>query len=137
MAGLNEAVKAALKGPERKDIKIRGHGFNVKKADKKVVKGETHIWGQISHKLRFQPDDQVFYEIIIKGGQIVKIKRSIKGGGWGSVAGKVASAIAAYVGVPIPPAKAEELYKIVEKLIVGDWVEACDVMIAAIALEVV
>jgi hypothetical protein len=137
MAGLNEAVKAALKGPERKDIKIRTHGFNVKRSDKKVVKGETHIWGQISHRLSLQPDDQVFYEIVTSGGKIKPIKRTIKGGGWSALAGKAAAVLGGYFGVPIPPDVAEDLYKKVEKLVVGDWVEACDVIIAAIALEVV
>lgn len=137
MAGLDAAVKAAMKGPERKDIKIRGHGFNVKKADRKLVKGETHVWGQLSHKLRWAPDDQVFYEIVVKDQKIKKVTRSIKGGGWKSWAGKVATVLGGYVGVPIPPATAEALYEKIDGLVVGDWIEAADVILAAVALETV
>lgn len=135
MAGLDAAVKAALKGPENKGISIRGHGFNVKKADRKVVSGETHVWGQISHKLRWQPDDQVFYEIVIAKKKIVKVTRSIKGGTWKKVAGKVATVAGGWIGVPLPPETAEKAYEIISDLVVGDWIEAGDVIIAAVALE--
>jgi len=132
MAGLDAAVKAALKGPERKDIKIRKHDFNVKKASKKVVNGETHIAGQISHRVRWTPDDQVFYAIVLKDKKVTKVTRSIKGGGWGKMAGKLAAWI-----VGSDAATAEEIYEKVEGLVVGNWIEAADVIIGAVALEAV
>jgi len=132
MAGLDAAVKAALKGPERKDIKIRKHDFNVKKASKQVVKGETHIAGQISHRVRWTPDDQVFYAIVIKNKKITKVTRSIEGGGWGKLAGKLAAWV-----VGADAATAEEIYGDFEGHVVGNWKEAADVIIGAVALEAV
>jgi hypothetical protein len=87
MAGLNEAIQAALEGPERKDIKINTHNFNVKPVTRDEHDGELHVWGQISHKLTVRPDDQIFYHIVKKDGAILTTDINVNKGGWQKIAG--------------------------------------------------
>jgi hypothetical protein len=65
---LNAAVEAALKGPERKKIKIARHEFNVKPAKITRENGDVIIDGgdgrHISHHISMSPDDQVMYKAI-------------------------------------------------------------------------
>lgn len=136
MAGLNEAVKAALHGPERKDILIRGHGFNVKPIDRQDVNGEIHIWGQISHKLAHRPDDQMYYHLLKKNGNLISIDRQINKGGWEGLATPVAVVVGAYFGIPIQPGDVRSAFDRIAQINPNGWQQACDVIIGAIALHV-
>ena len=62
------------KTKEKKKLKIGGHEFNVKPA-KFVTNpdGTLVITGQISHHLTLRDDDQVYYTIEKKNGQVVKL----------------------------------------------------------------
>lgn len=65
-ANLEKALKSIIQGPSKKKIKIAKHGFNVKKVD--VVRKNNRILvngnkgHHLSHRLKFRPDDQIFYE---------------------------------------------------------------------------
>jgi hypothetical protein len=59
---------------EKKKLKIGGHEFNVKPA--KITRepdGTVVITGQISHHLTLRDDDQVYYTIKKKNGQVTKL----------------------------------------------------------------
>jgi hypothetical protein len=59
---------------EKKKLKIGGHEFNVKPA--KITTepdGTVVITGQISHHLTLRDDDQVYYTIKKKNGQVTKL----------------------------------------------------------------
>jgi hypothetical protein len=67
---LMKAARAAVCGPEIKGIDLDGHGFNVKPAA--ITAGAngatTLVKGQISHRLSWRPDDQVYYRISYGNG---------------------------------------------------------------------
>ena len=59
---------------EKKKLKIGGHEFNVKPAKISTKPdGTVVITGQISHHLTLRDDDQVYYTIEKKNGQVVKL----------------------------------------------------------------
>jgi hypothetical protein len=59
---------------EKKKLKIGGHEFNVKPAKISTKPdGTVVITGQISHHLTLRDDDQVYYTIEKKSGQVVKL----------------------------------------------------------------
>lgn len=69
---LSITSKVILQGPERKKFKIGGrHRFNIKPGN--LVRHPLHgmvvsLSGQISHCLRFRPDDQVYYTVKFTDG---------------------------------------------------------------------
>jgi hypothetical protein len=136
MAGLDEAIAAALNGPERKDIEISGHGFNVKPCSRdNQANGDLHVKGQISHKLTHRPDDQIYYHIVKKDGLVMSIDADVKNGGWPKVAGPIGSAIAGYFGKPIPPNVITDAMQKVADVNPDGWAQACDTIITAIAVR--
>ena len=135
MAGLNEAVHAAIHGPERQDIDIRGHGFNVKPITRQDVNGVLHAWGQISHKLKFRPDDQVFFHLQKKDGMMQIVDRELNRGGWQKLAGPASSVIAAYFGVPLAPEAVSGVMNSIADINPSGWEQACDMIIASVALH--
>ena len=59
---------------EKKKLKIGGHEFNVKPAKISTKPdGTVVITGQISHHLTLRDDDQVYYTIEKKSGQVTKL----------------------------------------------------------------
>lgn len=136
MAGLNEAIQAALVGPERRDIDIRGHGFNVKPVDRQMVNQVFHIWGQISHKLRWRPDDQIYFHIVKTGDIVTSVDRQINRGGWGKILDPIGVVAGAYFGVPIPPGAVNGAVDAIARINPDGWEQACDMIIAAVAISV-
>lgn len=69
-AALMKAAHAALCGPSIKNLHVGGHDFNVKRASvDETSSGEPHkVSGQISHRLAFRTDDQIYYTIGYKDG---------------------------------------------------------------------
>jgi hypothetical protein len=59
---------------EKKKLKVGGHEFNVKPAKISTKPdGTVVIVGQISHHLTLRDDDQVYYTIEKKNGQVTKL----------------------------------------------------------------
>ena len=98
--------------------------------------------GQLSHQLKFQPDDQVNYLIqktfdpATKSWIIQKMDWKVERGGWGSVAGAILSAVGAANGVPIPPQIGEAVVDKLTDEAAGNWREAAKKTITAIAVKV-
>lgn len=83
--GFRKALKAALNGPELKDVEWSkdGHDFNVKQVVVKQEGDGLKIDGSeghhISHRLRFRPDDQVFYTCrVTKEGKVEDLQVNVK-----------------------------------------------------------
>jgi hypothetical protein len=72
---LDRAMKAALEGPPIKGISIAEHGFNVKPIVITRFDGGVEVYGgeghHISHRLKWRPDDQVYYKFKKYYGQPV------------------------------------------------------------------
>ncbi|MBC8003003.1 MAG: hypothetical protein H7X97_10495 [Opitutaceae bacterium] len=136
MAGLTEAVHAALDGPGREDIEISQHRFDVKRAQRLDFNADTHVWGQISHKPRTRPYEHVYFHIIKKGGILTSMERHANPSGWEGVHGRVAVVLAGLHGVPIPPEAVSVATDQLGQIVPDGWEQACDLMITAIALRV-
>jgi hypothetical protein len=68
-AALDAAIHAALKGPEKKKIKVARHEWNVKKIDITRDGGVLVVDGRsghhISHHRAWVPDDQIYFGFAI------------------------------------------------------------------------
>ncbi len=94
-----KAMRAALFGPEVKELRLDEHEFNVKRVRVARASGGVLIDGQsgrhISHHLSFRPDDQVFYRAFVTDfGTVQDIQVNVKTSGqtlkeWANVAKKV------------------------------------------------
>ncbi len=104
------ALKAALDGPQAKDVEwtSNGHDFNVKKAHISKVAGELLIDGtdghHLSHRLRFRPDDQLFYKCrVAPSGDVRSLEINVKSSvdilkDWFETAGKIAAVAGTILG---------------------------------------
>jgi hypothetical protein len=77
------AMKAALQGPQVKELKLAKHEFNVKPIRVETVQNGIKIFGDdghhISHCLAWRADDQVYYSCqVTKEGKIKDLEVSIK-----------------------------------------------------------
>lgn len=134
---MEDAVKAAIEGPEKKKLKVFDHHFNVKPVEIHREENRTIINGHISNHLRFRRDDQIYFRIIKNGNKVLKIERDINRGGWAGIAAPIVSAAGTYLtGTPIPPGEVENIGRALGKAVDGSWEGACDAIIANIALRV-
>jgi hypothetical protein len=134
---MEDAVKAALNGPEKKGISLFGHGFNVKKVESiSWVGGLTIITGQISHRLKRRLDDQFYYTIVKQDGGIKDIMKKIDRGGWTSIVAPILSTGAALFGVPITRDQIESIGRELGTLFDGSWESAAQILVMNIALHV-
>lgn len=143
---LLKCLDSVRNGPTRKDISLFGHDFNCKPASIVKKGNQIQISGELSHNIRFQPDDQVEYKILKtydpqkSTWTIAPPDVNIKRGGWGKIAGIAAEVAVSYFGSPIPGSVAGPITEVaVDKLTdaaAGDWRKAAHKTIAAIALKV-
>lgn len=115
----------------KKGNDIDGHEFHSKPIYITRTGGQTIVTGSLSHMLRNRPDDVLDYRITKSGDTIIGIEENLNRGGFSKFGGPLASAIAAYVGVPLDPKTSTELLDIV-----GDSVHSTDWRTAARAIIV-
>ena len=118
---LRKAGRAAIYGPEAKELKVAGHEFNVKKAKLDSNHEGVTITGQLSHCLSLRKDDQFFYTIKKINGAVFSIETRIDRGGLAPLVSKVAS---------------DDVARLVSKLgqkIDGKWETAAELIVAQIA----
>jgi hypothetical protein len=133
---MDDAMTAALKGPEKKKLKVYDHHFNVKPVEIKREGSKIIVSGHISHHLRWRRDDQVYYQIVKKGNKVISVKRQMARGGWAGVAAPIVAAAGTYLtGKPIPPDKVEAIGRAIGRAQDGSWEGACDAIIANVALR--
>ncbi len=82
---LEKALRAIFDGPQKKKVKIKKHKFNFKPIQIQRSGGRLLVNGnkghQISHHLKWRPDDQVFYEFeVSRTGKIENIEVKISKG---------------------------------------------------------
>ena len=134
---LAKAMKKAIYGKGKEHVKIFDHDFNIKEAGINTVGNKTIITGQISHRLRWRRDDQLYYTIIKENGVIKDIKYSVNRGGLIGLAAPIISALGTfYSGVPIPPDKIESVGRSLGKYVEGDWEKVAQFIVTNIALRV-
>jgi len=129
---IEKALKAAMEGPEVKDLNVFGHDWNVKKAKVEKNGDIITVVGQISHNVRFSSDDQIHYEFAFEKDKIVKNNINIDEKGWASIAGKVVGVIS---GGVISSSDVESLANKIENMAHGDWQTAGQQLALRIALE--
>lgn len=145
MEGFRRALKAAIEGPSIKDVEWTsdGHDFNVKKIKVSKTNGILTINGgdghHISHRLRFRPDDQVFYSCKVnQNGQVEDLEINVKSSTdilkeWFETAGTIIGVIGAIVGAGKSDSidDAEPTPSSIE-LLDGDWKSDAEFLIANI-----
>jgi hypothetical protein len=71
-----EAIRAGLHGPEAKEVRLReptgnkSHEFNIKPLSYRVHRAEVTAFGQLSHRLAFRTDDQVWFAFKKEGARV-------------------------------------------------------------------
>lgn len=76
---MERAMKAVFGKKQVKKLKIKGHEFNVKPAKFQTSGKKFIIKGQISHRLRWRDDDQVYYTIEMDmSGRITDLQIKVK-----------------------------------------------------------
>lgn len=144
---LLKTAEAAICGPERKGISLNGHDFNVKEATI-GVDARTDLTivaaGQISHRLRLVPDDQIYYTINYKNGVPDPAKTRVDRGGFAAYLDLIADAMQ-FVGlaklkiagteISLKPEKLPEIATELSKLVHGSgWEEQAAAMVAFIGV---
>ena len=87
---LEKAIKAALKGPEERDLRIADYRFNVKPATISKENGNTFsvVGGEdnyISRRRRGRPNDRIYYEIEKSEDEILDMDVEIDRGGFKAI----------------------------------------------------
>jgi hypothetical protein len=135
---LETCVKAAIRGPEKKFQRVHGHEFHCKPVQSvSLPGGAKKISGQLSHHLTWRPDDQVYYEFVMRNGTIVAntMKTKIKHSETLTAIAYAGTIVGTYFGVPIPPQAAEGvLRKISGVAIARGWEEAAEIIVSTVAL---
>lgn len=134
-------TRAAICGPEKKGLSLRGHGFNVKKATifRDNQGKPLYVSGQISHRLSWRRDDQVFYYIQYENGIVKKTDIDINRGGWGPIFGYISTAVNIYLlattgsGVPVTPDVVERTFQELTKGS-GGWEHQAHTLIGLISM---
>ena len=138
-SGFYKCVNAALHGPEAKQVRALDHEFDCKPVKKiSIAEGTTHYSGHLSHHLTLRPNDEVYYEFKVIDGVLKEesIKTTIDGGGAGWVVGYALTAVAGYVGVPIPPKIGTSAWDTIAREVSGrDWNHVASGLIAAISVQ--
>ena len=133
---LDVAMKAALKGPEKKLLKIFGHEFNVKPCQISRNGQKLIINGQLSHCLTLRPDDQFFYTIVKENGIVKDLTFKIDRGGAAPFVAPIISAVGtAILKVPIPADKVEAVGHKLGQALNGGWEEVAQLIASNIALR--
>lgn len=86
-ANLERAIKAALEGPEERDLRIADYRFNVKPAEitRHADNSITVVGGDdsyISRRRRGRPNDRIFYEFDKVGDEVKNLEVDIDRGGF-------------------------------------------------------
>jgi hypothetical protein len=137
MAGgpLGNCIQGAIKGPERKFLKIFDHEFHCKPLEKRSEGNTVRVDGHVSHHLSFRPDDQVYYTFVVApDGSYNDLKIDINRGGLAPYLSPIASAVGAYYGVSISPEMAETFFREAGRLSDGSWEKVAKTIVNSIAV---
>lgn len=133
---INKCMSAVVNGPQKNDLKIYGWGFNCKPWKISKSNGTWLVKGQLSHQLRWRPDDQINYTFKIgKNGKIDAPKISIDAGGFRAIPGPIKNAIEEVVDGFVG-GYASEIYSSLERVTRSDgWEKVASSLVTRISLE--
>jgi hypothetical protein len=135
---LETCVQAALKGPEKKKVKVLGYHFNCKPVDiLRLEGGKLKVAGQLSHHLTGRPDDQIYYAFTVntKAKTYDSLEISIQPTPLAGALGQLVAVTATTQGAPISPDQATKFFREAEQLRVGNWQQAANVIIGGVAVK--
>ena len=136
---LMECIMAAMYGPEKKFLRIFDHEFHSKPMTRVAAPdGGTLFTGQLSHQLSLRPDDQFYYQFVVRDGLLVKdsITTRIEDGGFDPLVGLAASAVGSYFGVPVSSEDAAKVWDKLANAFVGKgWREVANMIVASVAMQ--
>ena len=75
---VKDAVVASVYGPDLENIRIHDESFHVKRVDIRQDGSATTVNGSISHIKSNWWDDQVYYSIVLEGGNITQLEKRNK-----------------------------------------------------------
>jgi hypothetical protein len=146
--GFRRAMKAAMDGPELKDVEWSsyGHDFNVKKVAVKKTDDGIEINGgdghHISHRLRWRPDDQVHFQCrVTRDGKVEGLEVNVKTSWdtlkeWFETAGKIIGVAAMVAGKLDASGSLDPTPSSTEHLLDGSWKGDVEFLIANIITAV-
>ena len=135
-SSMDQAVQAALVGPEIKKLNVLGHEFNVKPVSISKKDHLTVVNGQISHHLSWRPDDQLYYRIDIENGEVKQVEIKIDRGGWTSLSAPFLATLAQKNDIPVTLEMIQELGQKLGSFIDGKWEYAAEAIVSTIALHI-
>ena len=135
MKDKQKAIHAALEGPEKQQLEVYGHKWNVKPASVRKEGNRVIVEGQISHSVRWTFDDQIFYTFVFEDQKLVKNDIKIEERGWAELSSPIVSAVSAYFGKPIPPEDVSKIGDMLEGVAYGKWEEAVQGLAMDIAMK--
>jgi hypothetical protein len=137
MADLSTCIDAAIRGPGREFQKVYGHDFHCKPVQSVSLGADARkIVGWLSHQITLRPDDEVYYEFVIRNGRLSELKTTVHPGGLSGLIGVAATVIAAYYNVPISPETAEKVSRKLAGQVTGrGWDDAAEAIVSTIALK--
>lgn len=139
---LIKIAKHILLGPDKKNLHLNKHDFNIKAASVVVrPDGKTdYIAGQISHRLAMRPDDQIYYKIKFVDGMALDPILEVDRGGVASVLRTILSALTFDIGlkfgdIEIRPDKIADVATEVSKMVEGrGWEAQVAAMLAQVSM---
>jgi len=135
-SGYEEAIRAALEGPDGAHAIIAKHRFAVQSPQMEDKQKSKHtLTGQLTRlDARPSKDDIISYRIVREKGAVKSIDLQINGGMWLPMRPSVMDALGDYRnGTPMPEEKQQEVTRALEKLMDGSWHKAAEFLIAHIA----
>jgi hypothetical protein len=142
---LELGIKSALKG-KPKHVYVKKHDFTVHTIKVKKAGNKTTITGQISHRLKWRPDDEFYYTIekennVLSKEPSFKIKyNEIKRAKDWLKESSAFRAISTYlIGRPISPGEADDIEKKLENFIEGEkesWEVVAQYIVSIITVRV-
>jgi hypothetical protein len=138
MADLNTCVEAAMRGPGKKFVKVKGHDFHCKRVEVVPLGGGAFkVIGRLSHQISLRPDDEVDYEFVLQKGTMKDSpKIDIDRGGLSPLIGEAASAIGKFVGRPVSSQDVEAVSRNLAGQVTGrSWDKAAELIVSTVALK--
>jgi len=149
-AAIDESIKCGFRGRYgnkwRAGVEYSGHGFWIHTTNISMgADGSKTVTGQISHRLKWRPDDQCYFTYIYdKAGKLIKAESAINNGGFSAIAAPVTAAIGAVVAIFCAPVgvgiinastTTPALTRPIEDLFTGSWESALNMLLAEIAVQ--
>lgn len=131
-----KAIDASLTGPELKKHQLYGFTWDITPATWDVNGNTVRIEGSFKHRVSWDFDDTIFYELVFEDGKLVKSDYFAKSrGSWLSLAAPIVAGVGMAYGIPLPLDAMVSVADKIEKLLDGNWEQAAQKIILRIGAE--